>query len=358
MKIIIFAGGSGTRFWPLSRESYPKQFKQIFNGKSTLQLAVERIQKPFGIENIYISVNDGYINLVKKQIPQILESNIIGEPAKRNVAPAIGYNLIRLKEKGYKGPIAILWADHLMDNVQKFVDVLKKGEDLIKTNANRMVFIGEKPRYAENNLGWIHLGKGLKENTYEFEGWYYKPPLEKCIEMFESGEWVWNPGYFITDITFLLRLYEEYAPEMFVQMKSIGESIGTKDEKKILRKVYPEMESVSFDKKILEKLNPKQAAVIKTDMGWSDPGTLYALKEALQGTGSQNLVQGLAHTYNTEDSVIINEEKDKLITTIGLDGMVVANTKDALVVVHKDDVILLTNLAKQLQEDKKLKEYT
>jgi len=131
MKVIIFAGGSGTRLWPLSRKKLPKQFKKIFGGKSTLQLAVERIEKTFGIHNIFISTNDNYIPLVKEQIPQIPTSNMVGEPAKRNLAAAIGYNFILLRKKGYQGPVAILWADHLMKNVPSFLEVLKKGKALI-----------------------------------------------------------------------------------------------------------------------------------------------------------------------------------------------------------------------------------
>jgi mannose-1-phosphate guanylyltransferase len=351
MKILIFAGGSGTRFWPLSKQSYPKQFKKIFDGKSTLQLAVERVEKPFGIENVYISVNEKYVPLVKEQLPQVLESNIVGEPAKRNVAPAIGYNLVRLKQEGYEGPIAILWADHLMGNVQNFIDVLKKGEELISKNPKKMVFVGEKPRYAENNLGWINFGKETNPGVHEFVGWHYKPPVDKCKKMFESGEWFWNPGYFVTHIDFAIDLYKKYAPEMLGKLNNIKD-------KKTLNEIYPTLESVSFDKKILEKLKPEQAVVVKADMDWSDPGTLYALKEALIGKGDANLVQGLTRVLDTKDSVVINEEENKLVTSIGLDGMIVVNTKDAILVVHKEDILKLTELVKQLQENESLKKFT
>jgi len=357
MKVIIFAGGAGTRLWPLSRKKLPKQFKKIFEGKSTLQLAVERIEKTFGIHNIFISTNDNYIPLVKEQIPQIPTSNMIGEPAKRNLAAAIGYNFILLRKKGYQGSVAILWADHLMKNVPSFLEVLKKGEALINENPNRFILIGEKPRYPENNLGWIHLGDKRSDNSYEFIEWIYRPSVKKCLEIFESGEWVWNPGYFVVDLNYVLRLYEELMPKMYKSLVEISKSVGTVEENKVLGNIYPTLKSVSFDKAILEKLPPERAVVLKTNMGWADPGTLYALKEALVGSSGKNLSRGITYERNTKDSVVINEEKNKLLATIGLENMIVVNTEDALLVVHKDDVTHISALIEELEKDKSLKKF-
>lgn len=357
MKIVIFAGGAGTRLWPLSRKKLPKQFKKIFDGKSTLQMAVERIEKTFGTNNIYISTNEGYVSLVKDQVPQVPASNIVGEPVKRDLAAAIGYNFIRLRKKGYHGPVAILWADHLMKNVSDFIDVLRKGELLINENPRRFVFIGERPRYAENNLGWIHLGGKNPDGSFIYKDWIYKPSVEKCNQMFASGEWVWNPGYFIVDLDFVLELYEEYQPKMYSKLREIEEAVGTVDETEVLSEVYPDMEAIHFDNAIVEKVPSDQAVVLKTDMGWADPGTLYALKEALVGNNGKNLSKGITYEMNTSDSVVINEEKDKLLATIGLRDMIVVNTDDALLVLHKDDVVNISDLVKKLAEDDRLREY-
>jgi mannose-1-phosphate guanylyltransferase len=357
MKILIFAGGSGTRLWPLSRKKLPKQFKKIFDGKSTIQLAFERVEKTFGNHNIYVSTNEGYISLVKDQIPQLPASNIVGEPVKRDLAAAIGYNFVRLKKKGYNGPVAILWADHLMKNVDSFLEVLKKGEVLLTEDSDRFVFIGERPRYAENNLGWIHVGEDLDDGSLSFIEWIYKPSTERCDEIFESGEWLWNPGYFIVDLDFVLGLYEELMPDMYSQLMVIAESIGTVRESDVLEEIYPQMESISFDKAIIEKVPPEKAVVLRTDMGWADPGTLYALKEALVGNNGKNLSKGLTYELDTSDSVVINEESSKLVATVGLENMIVVNTKDALLVVHKDDVVNISGLVKTLGKDPVLKEF-
>ncbi len=358
MKILIFAGGTGSRLWPLSRKGLPKQFKKMFNGgTSTLQYAVRRVERTFGTHNVYISTNENYVSLVKEQVPQIPVSNILGEPEKRDLAAAIGYNFMQLRKRGYKGPVAILWADHLMDRPESFIDALKLGEKLILDNPKQLVFVGENPRYAENNLGWIHIGKSIDGNVHEFLGWKYKPDVEDCVKMFNTGEWKWNPGYFIVDLEFTLALYEKLVPEIYAKLLQIEQALGTQNESEVVNQIYPTIEAMHFDKAIAEKVPADQAVVISTDMGWSDPGTLYALKEATIGQTDTNMTKGLVHAYETKDSLLINEDEHKLLTTVGLTGFVVVNTKDATIVVHKDNVREVSNLLKELEVDEKYKPY-
>lgn len=356
MKIIIFAGGIGTRMWPLSRRNFPKQFIRMFNGKSTLELAVSRI-KPFGTENISISTLKKYVPLIKKYLPKVDNKNIVEEPALRNVAPAIGFNLIKLRKQGYKGPVTILWADHLMKREKNFIEVLKKGERLVRQNPNKLVFIAEKPRFPNNNLGWIHTGKETLGGACKFIGWKYKPDIPTCNKMFNSKEWFWNPGYFVMDIDFALSLYEALQPEMYKGLINIEKSLGTKTEKMVIEKIYPTLEKISFDNAIAEKVSTAQAVVLKTDMGWSDPGTLYALKEALTSEKEKNLEMGNVTSFDTKDSLLINEDRGKLLVSICLDGIVVVNTKDVTLVVPKDKVVDVSNLIKELEKDKKYSKY-
>ena len=359
MKIVIFAGGTGTRFWPLSRKKFPKQFRKMFDGKSTLQLMVERLRSHYySIDDIYISTNENYVSLVKQQIPYISTSNIFTEPEKRNVGPAVGYSFTRLKKQGYKGPVAIVWADHLIDHPKKFIKALQKGAEFVTVTPRKLVFIAEEPRYAENNLGWIHVGENLFDSVYKFKGWRYKPKLKECQTMFASGTWKWNPGYFIVDLENTLKLYKKYNPKMYKIFTLIGNALGTTKEASTIKKHYPKLKTIHFDRAIAEKVSSSDAVVICTDMGWADPGTLYALKEALVKEKDKNLTQGKTYAMDTKDSVMINEDKEKLLSVIGLDGMVVVNTSDALLVVHKDRVLDVTQLIKTLEEEKDLKKYT
>lgn len=342
MKLVIFAGGKGTRLWPLSRESAPKQFDKFFNGQSTLQLAVDRIKDEFGLENIYIQTIPLYEKVVREQIPELPVSNIIIEPARRDLAPAVCLAVSTLKKNGHTGAMALLWADHLMERPKNFVQALRAGEKLIEIDPNRFVFLGERPRFANNNLGWIHTGEKIdtenKLDYFSFEGWKYRPESKECGAMFKSGDYFWNPGYFITSIEFLLEQYKNLAPDIY---------------KKVSSGKYEEAEAIHFDTAIIEKVDLNKAVVIKTNMGWSDPGTLYALKEALEKSKKENVIQGDVSELNCTDCLIYNSEKKKVIAGVGLKGMVVVNTPDALVVVPKDEVVNITKLVKKMREEGK-----
>lgn len=358
MKLIIFCGGSGTRLWPLSRKAFPKQFIQMFDGKSTFQLAIDRIAPAFGIENIIISTTKAYRSYISEQVPELPLTNIIEEPEKRDLAPAVGLNLVHLKKLGYSGPVALLWSDHLMSNVRGFIKSLKTAEKICVKNPKKLVFISEKPRFPNNNLGWIHFGKKDGDGSYQFVGWKYKPEYRICEDMFKSGEWDWNPGYMVEDVDNALSLYETHQPEIYKGLMEIHKAIGTVREAEVTSRVYPKMPKIHHDNAIAEKVKPQDAAVVRSDMGWSDPGTLYALKEALVKHGAENLKMGNVTTMSTTDTMIINEEPGKLVATVGLDGMVVVNTHDVLIVVPKTEILKVTDLVQELTENHKTEKFT
>ncbi|MCU0678954.1 MAG: sugar phosphate nucleotidyltransferase [Planctomycetes bacterium] len=340
MKLIIFAGGIGTRLWPLSRENSPKQFDKIFSGRSTLQMAIERVKGDFGVENIFIQTVENFRKIVQEQIQDLPKENIIVEPARRNLGPAVCLAAIELKKRGYQGPLAILWADHLMDNPSEFINALKIGESLIKEQSQRFIFLGERPRFANNNLGWIKVGEKIADfkgtDYYSFEGWKYKPTTEECDHMFRTGEYFWNPGYFLTSIEFLYDQYQKLAPEIFSHVASGN---------------YAQAEATHFDRAIIEKVDLSKAVVIKTNMGWSDPGTLYALKEALEKDKQANVISGKVVTLDAEDCLLYNFEPKKLVAAVGLKGMVVVNTADAMIVVPREEVVKVTELVRKIKEE-------
>ena len=343
MKYIIFAGGAGKRLWPLSRQNSPKQFADLAGGQSTLQMAVQRLSH-VPRESLYVATNVAYKDMVLEQVPEVLPENILVEPAKRDQSAAICLTLLRLQDVGYSGPVAILWADHFMDRPEAFTDALKKAEFLVQENPDRFVFLAEKPRFPNHNLGWIHVGEKQTDSAHEFLGWKYRPDPRACTDMFESGLWWWNPGYFITDTRFLLSLYTKHAPDLLEKLTDIYNKPNR------LASDYALLPAVTFDAGIVEKVSADQAVVLKVDMGWSDPGTLYAYKEAVVGSGKENMVVGNVLTEDSADCLIVNEEECKLVTTIGLEGFVVVNTKDAMLVCHKNDVPRIKTLLKKIED--------
>lgn len=349
MKAVIFAGGVGTRMWPLSRKQTPKQFEKIINDQSTLQLAVDRLRPEFDWADIYISTGNQYTSIIKKQLPQIPKKNIIGEPVMKDVAPAVGYLMAILAKKFPQDPVVILWSDHLMKNVNKFKKIILQGGEYIRKNKDKFLFIGQKPRFANQNLGWIQYGKKISQldgfTVRAFKGWHYRPPQKAAQKYFKSGKHAWNPGYFIVNPLNVLAKYQKYTPQMYRKLIKLQDSYGKFNHQKQLKKIYPTFEKISFDDAILMKVSAKQAVVVTTDLGWSDIGTWEALKEALQKADDQNLIKGKVVCPGTKDSLIY-AYTDQLVAGIDLHDMIVVVTDDAILVCPQQSI---PNIKKMLK---------
>lgn len=353
MRTVIFAGGSGRRLWPISRQASPKQFEPIIGDESTLQMAISRILPTYGADSIYVATNSDYLDLVRAQLPRIEPSHLIGEPTRRDLGAAVGLAMAHVAQRNQDEPVAILWSDNIIENVENFLHLMSTAESLVTETSAELVYLGETPRYANENLGWIHLSDQVgvqdSEPYFRFESLTYRPSLEKCEVMFASGNYVWNTGFFVTRPRFIRGLYQQYMPEMWEQLLLIEAAIGREDYDTVLEEVYPQMESISFDDAILAHMKPGQAIVLHSDMGWSDPGTLYALKETLMPDPEANATKGLVIDASNRDSLIYNYEAKKLVMAIGLDGLIVVNTEDALLVAHKDSIPQLKEEVNRLE---------
>lgn len=360
MKAVIFAGGIGSRMWPLSREATPKQFEKIIDGKSTLQLSVERLLPDFDYEDIYISTGKRYVELVAKQLPLIPRSNIIGEPEMRDVAPAVGYVMSLLSIKFPETPVAILWSDHLVSEVDTFKKALHGGAEYLSNHPDKIVFLGQRPRFASVNLGWIEYGGKIDQidglELRSFESWHYRPDKDKALGYLISGRHAWNPGYFVVTPKWVMTGFKKHAPQMYEKLKLLSESHGKPNHQKLLDEIYPQFEKISFDNLILEKLSPSDAVVISVDLGWSDVGAWEALKEALQTAPEQNVTHGNVKTRNTTDTLIYSYT-DQLVTTIDVEGMVVVVTGDVILITKKDSIPEVKKLVGELKESG-MAEYT
>jgi mannose-1-phosphate guanylyltransferase len=362
MKIVIFAGGTGRRLWPISRKRSPKQFEPIIGEHSTLQLAVERLRSTYGVENIYISTNEQYADIIRRQLPELSAENVIGEPVRRDLAAAVGLALLHVSQTAEPDePLAILWGDNYMDDSQTFLNVLAAAEALLRQQDAQIVFIGESPRFANENLGWISLGEQAGEVAgrpyYTFASWVYRPPLDECQRLFEGGSAVWNTGYFVTTPRFIRQMYEQHQPDMWQQLRQIELCIGRADYQETLQRLYPLLASLHFDDAIAKHIARDDARVLHGRMGWSDPGSLYALKEAINPDPEANVELGRVHAHQSKDSLLYNYEPDKLLVAVGLEGMIVVNTPDAILVVHKDHIPLVKQMVDGL-EGTELEQYS
>lgn len=355
MKAVVFCGGSGKRMWPLSREYAPKQLNQsLFDGKSTFQATIERAQRLVPFENILVSTNCNFLNEILKQAPALNKTQIVCEPAMRDVAAAVGLmSSIAEREDGNE-PLLILWSDHMVEHTDLFVKMMKKAEDIIKKNEAGIVFIGHKPRYPEENLGYIGMGDRIHEDEsvsqFEFNDWYYRPSKERAEEFFLAGNYAWNTGYFVTTPSFILDKFQEFAPEMYGQLREISKTYNTPDWATTLNSVYPSIEKIAFDDKILTKIRPNEATVLTADFGWYDPGSLYSLKSYFNPSIEENVVKGQGIAMHSRDSLVFNEANDKPVVLLGMEGKIVVNMKDVILVVDKDFIPHLKELLESLKE--------
>lgn len=355
LRALVLAGGVGQRLWPLSRKNSPKQFTALVGDKSSFQLAVERIKTIIPPEHIFVGTNQKYKDVLSVQALGVPKRNFILEPTRRDVAAAVALAVFSLEKDGASGPLLLQWSDNYVKNESALLHAISVGRQLVEEDPDRMVFIGEKPRFANENLGWIELGDQLGEALgtpyYSYRSWHYRPPKEACVQMFETGNFAWNAGFFVTSIEFLADAFRTLAPSLSASVEKIVAHRGLATEDTVLNEIYPSLPSVNFDEAILERLPLGSAVMLKTDLGWSDPGTLYSLKEALHENKEHTVLQGgnVVH-YKTTDSFICNQNSGKLIATMGLDGCIVVDTPEVLLVINKDSVRHVGELLKELSD--------
>jgi len=364
MRAIIFAGGVGTRMWPISRTSTPKQFEKMIGTKSTLQLTLDRLRPAFAWENIYISTGQKYISIIRRQLPKIPAKNIIGEPEMKDLGPAVGYALSVLKRSQQDGdkPVAILWSDHIMQKANLFKKVLIAGAKYIKNNPDKFLFLGHKARFANQNLGWIEVGKKISRidgsEVYEFKSWKYRPDQKTADKFYNSKKHYWNLGYWVVKPDFVLDQYKKFAPEIYKKLQLIMKDYASPKALSTLKRIYPTMEKISFDDAILEKLECKKAVVLVADFGWSDVGTWQALKEALQKDQKDCVLKGEVFLNGEcEDNIVYNYNKKQLIVGIDLKGFSVVNTGDVLMICPLSSMPKIKQVVTTFKEGKN-KKYT
>lgn len=353
MKIILFAGGVGSRLWPLSRKNAPKQFGKIIGDKTMLQLAVAKLFPDFSWKDVFISTGKAYAENVHEQLPDLPKENVLVEPEMRDVGPAVGLVTALFVKRDPQEPIALLWgSDHLVRREDLFRKALKTAETLIKQNGDRIIFVGQKPRFASQNLGYIEFGEQTETVNdlpiYSFKGFQYRPHLSTAEKWSKDGHHSWNLGYFVTTPQFLWKLFEQFAPELYAQLKQIRDSVDTPDYERVLQEIYPQIEKISFDNAVLEKMDPSNGYVISVDLEWSDIGAWEALKEALEKHQEDNVIKGNALVEDSRDTLVFNFTK-QLVVAIDMDEMVIVNTDDVTLVCPKTSVPKIKKLVESLQ---------
>lgn len=330
---LIMAGGRGERFWPKSRKNLPKQFLSLTDdGKTMIQLTVERILPLVDMEDIFISTNRDYKKLVMEQLPEIPEENILCEPVGRNTAPCIGLGAVHMAKKYGDAVMIVLPSDHLIKLNSIFLNTLSDACDVAEQGMN-LVTLGITPDEPETGYGYIKfdpnrtLGRALA-----VERFVEKPDLETAKEYLASEQYLWNSGMFIWRVSSILGNIEKFLPETYAGLMRIKDAIGTSGQESVLESEFKGFASVSVDYGIMEKAD--NIYILSGSFGWDDVGSWLALERHRMSNEFGNILAGNTVTIDTADCII--QGADKLIATVGLEDMIVVDSNDALLICKKD----------------------
>lgn len=330
---LIMAGGRGERFWPKSRKNLPKQFLSLTDdGKTMIQLTVERISPLVKLEDIYVATNKDYKALAMEQLPGIPEENILCEPVGRNTAPCIGLGAVHIAKKYEDAIMFVLPSDHLIKFNDMYVATLKDALEVAEKEKN-LVTIGITPDYPETGYGYIKFNAEEKDDrAYKVDRFVEKPTLEVAKEYLATEQYLWNSGQFIWKVSTILESMKAYMPDTYERLLKIQAAIGTEDQDKVLDEEFKNMESQSIDYGIMEKA--KDIYILPGTFGWDDVGSWLAVERVQKRNEEGNVANGNIVTVNTKNCII--QGGKKLIATVGLEDLIVVDTDDALLICQKE----------------------
>lgn len=326
---VIMAGGSGTRFWPLSRKALPKQFLSLFGGTSLIRQTYERIKPLFPDERIYVVTNSGYVDLVHTHIPELPIGNIIGEPVAKNTAPCVAMISSLLRAKDPQAVLSILPADHAIVHADLFREILQLSMDKAQERGG-LFTIGIKPSRPETGYGYIQIDGSTDGPVYPVKTFAEKPDLATAQAFMASGDFLWNSGMFIWKASSIMDEFETHLPDIAQLCEEMKPGFLGNNPQSFIDDFYHQVESISIDYGIMEKA--QQVYVIPGDFGWSDVGSWLAAWELADKDSSGNSIHGEAvELVNTHNSYVRNSG-DRLIALVGMDDVVVVDTGDAILI--------------------------
>jgi len=335
--VAIMAGGIGSRFWPLSRVSKPKQFLDILGtGQSLLKTTFDRFAKIVPPENIYIVTGSKYVDLVKRQIPAIKSHQIVAEPLRRNTAPCIAYIANKINALDPEAQLVVAPSDHLILNEADFAVEIQKGLNYA-AQGNYLLTLGIRPSRPDTGYGYIQYleQKEVSKGIYKVKTFTEKPNLGLAKQFLDSGDFLWNSGIFIWSVSSIISAFEKHLPEVQDAFKEGKTVYNTPLEKEFIEELYPSCKNISIDYGVMEKAD--NVFVIPSNFGWSDLGTWTSLWDNHNKDADQNaLSDDNIMPFDSKNNVII-APKDKLVVVQGLDDYCIIDTGEILLICRKED---------------------
>lgn len=331
---VIMSGGVGSRFWPKSRNSLPKQYLNLFGKDTLIQTVAQRLQRLLPQNRIFVVSTQSQLDLIKKQLPWLNPSQLILEPFGKNTAPCIGLAAIHLQKMDPDAIMIVLPADHLISNTEKFVQVLNDAVALIRKHPNALMTIGIEPTYPATGYGYIQRGEPLQEDgirAFRVRAFAEKPTLEVAQQFFSTGEFLWNSGIFIWRADTILHYIEDLMPDLFAGLKEIRLALATPSYPKVLERVYKQIYSDSIDYGIME--HASYVIVLEGRFGWSDVGSWEEVYNISEKDADGNILIGDPIVKDVSNCYI--EAGQRVVAVIGLKDFIVIDTADALLICHR-----------------------
>lgn len=363
MNIIIFAGGMGTRLWPASRKSTPKQLLKFIGNDTLLQHTYKRVRKGVKADQVFIAINSAYASQVRKQLPSLPKSHYSLEPMRKNRGPALGLAALIMDHQSKDKIFATAWADDHITQAGLYHNTLKLGEKYLKSNPKSIIAVGIKPTSAHTGFCYLQTGKSqgrigttdsVGKSIFAVKRFTDKPNKKQAEKYLASDNYYWNTGYFISHVDHVLALYKKYKPKAYALLMKIKPYIGTPKQTAMIAKYYAQMPEFDFEE--ILNAHPEQLLALKASFDWADVGRWSVVKD-IQSGKTANLAKGKVLDHETTGSLIYNYNPKQLVTTLHVKNLVVVVTPEAVLVADKNNSEELKNLVARLQTDPKLKKY-
>lgn len=353
---VIMAGGGGTRLWPLSRQAHPKQMVRLGGERTLFQLAVDRLDGLFSPDNVFVVTVADQVAQLSQQCPEIPLDHYLVEPMPRGTASVVGLAAVALRKRDPQAVMAILGADHFIQDVNYFRQILSNAHTLALDGY--LVTLGIRPTYPATGYGYIQRGEvlpGCTFNAYQVQRFLEKPDEATARSFLERGDHDWNSGMFVWQVN---RIWEEFRglmPDLYVQLEQIERAWDTEDQTSVVQAIWPTIKPETIDYGIMERAG-HVVVIPAADLGWNDVGSWESLFEVFSPDADGNIVLDAQHIgLHTQNSLVLSDQTGRLVVTLGVQNLIVIDTKDAMLVCSRHDsqkVRDVVNLLKK-REDKR-----
>lgn len=351
---VIMAGGSGTRFWPESRDLRPKQLLKLVGERSMIQATVDRLDGLVPRERVHIATNARQAAGIAEQLPELPASALLLEPCKRDTAPCIALAAAHLARRDPDAIMAVMPSDHVIRPTEKFQHAIQLAADLVAESPNRIVTLGIRPTYPAESFGYVERGEPLATAAksqvapvFRVVRFREKPKAAVAQEFLASGNFYWNAGIFVWRASTILEYLERLQPELYAHIQTIAAAIGTNDYPAVLEREFAAIQGISIDYAVME--HASDVAVIEAPFDWDDVGSWQSLARLAGADADGNTVSGRHLGIRTKGTIVRTDDAH-LVVTIGLDDCIVVHTPDATLVARKQDEEAVREVARQLAE--------